>query len=215
MAHYFANTLDASHDFLGEYLCQFFPQAIIYRAEWDNGLDVSRYVQQFVCVLTGATDGKGDVKLPISSFQCRYRNGEPTYLSVVVPGVAQAADISSRSNGELVIYGRLISKGAVVLEAEIVRVDLEDIRLDVGGKNKSITLSGHKTTAWVNQTITIASPTYYRWANGRRTYRFGRVHMGLRPNDTLVVGEESMIVGMISYSVSVEGQSMEVTEAET
>ena len=214
MAHYFANTLDKSHDFSGEYLCQFDPSAIIYRATWDDSIDLSQYIQQFVCILTGAADGVADVTLPISSFQCRYRNDDPTYLSVVVPGIAYSTHISARPNGELVIYGRLVKNGSVYLQAEIVRVDLESIRFDRGGKSKSISLSGHKTTAWVNQSITLTEHTYYSETNGKRTYRFAKPHMGLRPNDTLVVGTDSMVVGMISYAVSPKSQSMEVTEVD-
>jgi hypothetical protein len=60
-------------------------------------------IYQFV--LTGSADGESDITIPISSCQMRRRDGEPTYMSVVVPGYDDYADeILARTNGDMVLY---------------------------------------------------------------------------------------------------------------
>ncbi|MDD4052342.1 MAG: hypothetical protein PHR28_10660 [candidate division Zixibacteria bacterium] len=100
----------------------------------------------YICVLTGAADGVDDVELPMSSFQGRLRDGEPSYIAAVIPNSAlYEADVTARPNGEIVIkMGYLMSDGTRALE-EIARVTYETMQLDRGAKNDSMTITGHKT----------------------------------------------------------------------
>lgn len=56
---------------------------------------------RYYLTVTGAADGLDDIEIPMSSFQARRRSGEPTYLSVVIPGLDHAEAIAARSNGTI------------------------------------------------------------------------------------------------------------------
>ncbi|MDD3960075.1 MAG: hypothetical protein PHF65_07790, partial [Oscillospiraceae bacterium] len=167
--------------------------------------------------LTGAADGETDATIPISSFQARHRNGESTYLSVVVPDYATYSDIiDARSNGQMIIRMAFSNAGTVYHSEEILRVDLDTngIRKDQGGKSQSITLVGHRTETYSPQTLTLKNVTYRRTGNaGEISYRCAVPDIFLRPGDTAVYGSDSFTVGSITYSVSSGYTSMDVTEA--
>jgi hypothetical protein len=221
MSYYWTNTLDKSHDFLDGYLNLFDPDPVVYRSLYSE-IAETRPVIRYTFTLTGAADSKADVEIPISSFQCRYRTAEPTYLRVVIPyASAYATYISDRPNGELIVNMDLYTPGtlALIVSTEIVRVDLETVRIDEGSRNKSITLEGHKTVAFVNQSITLTDCTYKLNDDGKLMFRFASPHIYLRPNDSLTVGTDTITVGMITYYVSVNDggwmqQQMDVQEAD-
>jgi len=167
--------------------------------------------------LTGAADGVADATIPISSFQARHRNGESTYLSVVIPDYDTYEDIiDARSNGQMIIRMAFSHAGAVYHSEEILRVDLDTngIRKDQGGRSQSITLVGHRTETYSPQTLTLKNVTYRRTGNaGEISYRCAVPDIFLRPGDTAVYGSDSFTVGSITYSVSSGYTSMDVTEA--
>lgn len=167
----------------------------------------------YIFTLTGAPDGLADIEIPISSIQCRLRDGEPTYLSVVIPSATWAADISARPGGELVVErGYRFSDGSRQLQ-EIARVDLEDIRMDSGARNKSITLSGHATISNTTpKAVAISGASYRSESNGKRRYRCTVDHF-LRPGDTAVISDEEIIVDSISFTIGTSQEQMEISEA--
>ena len=75
--------------------------------------------------------------------------------------------------------------GQESVKEEIIRVDLEDIRLSEGGKNTSIVLSGHKTESYAGKTVTLRGTTYRDLNNGKLTYRCAVPELYLRPGDTV------------------------------
>ncbi len=91
-----------------------------------------------------------DIEIPIKSFQGRLRDGDPTYLSVVVPGLVfngidYSEEINARFNGDLKIEMAYLVDGVEQAREVLVEVDLEIIRIDEGGIVQTITLSGHRT----------------------------------------------------------------------
>ncbi|HHT9136481.1 MAG TPA: DUF2341 domain-containing protein [Candidatus Wunengus sp. YC60] len=167
----------------------------------------------FSCTLTGAPDGLSDLTLPMSSFQARMRDGDPSYVSVVVPSSATyAADIVARANGEIVIKkGYLMRDGSAQME-EISRVDYESIQIDRGARNDSVTLSGHKTvTSTVASERTITGVSYYGLqANGKRRVR-ANFNLFLRCGDVCIYSNDPgdrFTVGNISYFVGAEPVQM-------
>ena len=174
----------------------------------------------FSCTLTGAPDGLSDLTLPMSSFQARMRDGDPSYVSVVVPSsTTYAADVAARSNGEIIIKkGFLMRDGSAQME-EIARVDYESIQINQGAKNDSLILSGHKTvTSSAPKDVTVVGVSFYgSQANGKRRVR-ANLDLFLRVGDCCVYGTDGndyFTVGQISYIVSAVPPSaiMEVTEA--
>lgn len=99
---------------------------------------------------------------------------------------------------------------------EIARVDLEDIGLDKGSRNRSITLSGHKTVSVSDPNAVSLSGASYRTLTTDSLRRFRcEVDLWLRPGDTVTVEGESFAVGYISYTIGKGQEVMEITEAES
>jgi hypothetical protein len=167
----------------------------------------------YFLTLTGAPDGLADIVIPMESFQARHRSGDPTYLSVVIPGIDNAAAIAARSNGELIIHMSKAMGGIIYHTEEILRVSLETIRTDEGAINRSITLDGHKTTTYQTKTVALEGVNYHSINGGKKLYRCATPNIYLRPGDTAAYGGDSFIVGLITYYVGDGQQLMEVSEA--
>lgn len=157
--------------------------------------------------------GNPDIEIPISSFQCRRRNGESTYLQVVIPGIDYSAEIADRSSGDMVIEMSYWFGGVDNYRTEIARGTLDGIRIDEGGQNKSITLTGYKTETLVTKTVDIESESTYRSvsADGKITHRFAEPDIYVNPGDTVTIGTDELVVSMMTYSISVSSQSMELS----
>jgi hypothetical protein len=168
---------------------------------------------RYFCTLTGAADDTTDLTIAMPTFQARKRDGEATYLSVTVSGFDLAEQIADRANGQLIIEMAYFVNSVEQLREEILRVDLENIRTDQGPKNRSITLTGHRTETFGNQVATLTDPIYKFVSEGIRRYRFAIPDPFINPGDTCVVGEDEFRVGYISYIVSNRYRQMEITEA--
>lgn len=164
--------------------------------------------------LTGAPDGLADVQIPISSFQARRRSGTPSYLSVTIPGTDYSSQIAARANGELVIRLAKSQAGVVYHSEEIIRVSLEEIRPDGGGRNNSTTLSGHGTASFSAKTVAVARTniSYLNEAAGKTRLRLARPEIFLNPGDTVDYTSGAFVVDSISFAVSVDQQTMELAE---
>jgi len=168
----------------------------------------------YKCVLTGSPD----LVLPISSFQARIRNGVPTYLEVVVPNASiYADDIADRTTGDIVVSkGASLFPDGTINYAEIARADFDSLQIDQGGTAYTIRLSGHQTTTYASpatRALTDIS-TVSQQVDGKRRVRCG-VNFLVRPGDTVTWngGDDSMTAGMITLTVSVLQQIMDITEA--
>jgi hypothetical protein len=169
------------------------------------------YQITYRCVLTGAADGLSDQVLHISSFQGRFRSGDPSFLSVVVPGLDYAEAINARSNGSLIVFMvKTYPAGDSIAEA-ICAVDLEDIRLDEGTSSASITLSGHRTESWPAKSISLKGVSYRCVTNGKFRCRCVP-DLYIRPGDTVNVNGDSFTANLITWTVGAGIESMEVSE---
>jgi len=185
------------------------------RYSWKiSELTKTKTIYEFI--LTGDADNTTDLKIPIESCQMRRRNGKPTYMSVVIPKYDEYVDaIINRSNGKMVLYkGYRFTDNSTQTE-KIATVNLEDIRLDKGPINRSITLSGHKTVSNdAPKKVNINKVTYKNTnASGLRRYR-SAVDLWVRPGDTAVMDGEEITVGLITYTIQKGQEVMEIEEAE-
>lgn len=170
--------------------------------------------RRYYFTLTGDADGTTDIEIPISSFQCRRRNGESTYLQVVIPSVDYADYITDRPNGDLVIEMSYWFNGGDNFRTEIARGTLDSISLDEGGKNQSITLSGYKTETFVPKSITASgSSTYRSLRSGKLTHRFSEPDIYINPGDIVTVGTDTFTIGNVTFAVSTTSQTVELNEA--
>jgi len=166
---------------------------------------------KYTFVLTGTNDDATDITIPMSSFQARLRSGDPTYLSIVVPGMDYASAISARPNGEMIVYMHYYSGGLLLQTEEIIRVDLEDINISQGAGSTSIVLTGHKTQTTGGKTVMLRNLTYRNLYQGKFTYRCATPDIFLKPGDTVICGDDEFAVDFITCVVSVAQQSMEVS----
>jgi len=168
----------------------------------------------YKATLTGAADSLADLVLPISSLQTRLRTGTPSFVSITIPGgETYAAGIAARSNGAVVIERGVRFGDGSVQFVEIARVNLDDIRDDGGGRNRSITIIGHATvTESVPKTRTLQNASMRSSSWSGRRFR-ASLDMNLRPGDTAIINGEAIVVGLITHSVSPLGELMEISEA--
>ena len=174
--------------------------------------NADRAVKVYYLTVTGAADSTTDVEIPMESFQGRKRTGYATYLSAVVP-FEYAAQLTARSNGQIVVDMAYKIGSEISLREEIIRADIDDIRIDEGSRHGSITIFGYQTVTYASQAITIPEPIYRNVTDGKLRYRFGTPDPYLNPGDVATVGEDQFTVDSISYVVSARQQSMEIAEA--
>lgn len=168
--------------------------------------------RRYYFTLTGDADGTTDVEIPISSFQCRRRNGESTYIQVVIPSMDYSTDITARPNGNMVIEMSYWFNGEDNFRTEIARATIDGIRLDEGGNSKSITLTGYKTETFVTKALTLDVESIYRsFYDGKITHRFAEPDIYINPGDTVTISDDTFTVGMITYSIGTTTQSMEIS----
>lgn len=178
---------------------------------WPTATNIQRI---YTLTLSGVVDGVDDITIPITSCQMRRRNGDPTYMSVVVPDYDEYLDdISSRSNGELVFSGGYKMSDGTFNVVEIARVDLEDITPTAGSRSRAITLTGHQSSyTLIAEERTITGAGTRSVSNGKLSFRTD-VDLDLNPGDTAIVDGESIVVGYISYIISASTEYMDITEA--
>lgn len=174
----------------------------------------------YICVLTGAADGLEDLEIPISSFQAKMRDGDPSYISAYIPNIAAWADeINARENGDILIRkGYKFADGTRQLET-IAWVDFENLRYDKGANSQTGVIMGHRTESASEtgtKTVTLSGVSYKSLQeNGLMRIRCS-VNLFLRPGDTVIYDDEgsTIVAGYINYIVNTDYAWMEVTEAE-
>lgn len=176
------------------------------------------YIITYVCYLTpSVASGLSELTIPMSSFQGRFKSGDPSFLSVVTPGFSQSSDITNRIGEndppELAVYMVKTYKDGNQIAELIMAVDLEDVRIDQGAVNQSITLEGHRTNTYTAKSVTLTGASYKNLEDGSLRYRCSP-DLYLRPGDTVTVNGETFTANNITIAMSVDSQTMEVSEAD-
>lgn len=161
-------------------------------------------------------DGYERLELPLASFQSTRRNGEATYLSIVVPApIAYLDGIEDRLDGEIVLYSGFVIGGVETL-TELIRSNLSSFRYDLGANSCSATLTGYKQVTYTNPKTRILQGISFKSAiDAVRRVRC-EPDMWLSPGDTADLGGgESLVVGRIAYTINPKSATMEVIEVES
>lgn len=178
----------------------------------------TNYLITYVCYLTPQpSTGLSTLTIPMSSFQGRFKSGDPSFLSIVTPGMSMASDITERVDDEdppeLSVYMVKTYADGNQISEQIMAVDLEDVRIDQGALNQSITLEGHRTITFPAKSVTLTGASYKNYESGSTRYRC-KPDLYLRPGNTVTVNGETFTANYISLAISVESQTMEVSEEE-
>jgi len=157
----------------------------------------------YVCTL-------GDLTIPITSFQARFKSGNPSFLSVVVPGLDYADDIVARAGDLLRVYMVKTYKDGNVTREMLGEVTQDALRLDQGARNQSITLDGYGTYTHEAKAVTLTSPQYKAVYGGKTRYRCAP-DFTAKPGDTATVGEEAAgVISAITWAIGANSELMEI-----
>jgi hypothetical protein len=181
---------------------------------WSEWLreNLGKYQIRYFATLTGDADGESDQLLKHTSFQSTKRNGDPTYLSVIIPGFEYSSAINARSNGDLRIEMAYLINGVESFRENIIEVDLDNIRMDEGPRRRSITLSGNRTVDYGENLVTLENPIYKYVSDGKIRYRFLHADPWLNPGDVVRCRNDEFVAQYITYTISDRFKQMEVSE---
>jgi hypothetical protein len=182
--------------------------------DWSNTATVLR--QTPIYIMEMIAPGQTAIRIPISNFQGRLRDGSPSWMQVTIPNAPHWSEaVIARAAGQLVLYSGVRFGGGLELLEEIARVNIERIEDARGGRSQTIAVSGHSTATNAAPRIrTMHGVTYRSSGSGQRRYRC-RLDRFLRPGDTAVIPSygEQITVGLITYVVDSTQTTMEITEA--
>ena len=184
---------------------------------WWADIETVHAKRVFICAITGAENGVEDLEIPISSLQYRLYSHGGSYLSVVIPNAIQnAAAVTARKDGQIVLFQGLIFSDGVRELAEMARAGKINIRHDTGGRNSSITLTaGEKITFSFDPTVPKRSGPLISTAlqaDGQTRLRCAPV-FGLFPGDTVQTPQGNYVAERISVSVGRNQATMEILTA--
>jgi hypothetical protein len=177
----------------------------------------SRVVSATVYVFA-LEQGTDRAEIPLENFSGQLRSGEPSYLQVSIPDAwTWAATIqayAAHADTEMVIEaGQKWSDGTTTTQ-EIARTTLRNVQQYFGARTASVNLDGTDTrTNPTPASHTLTGANYLNLdTGGRLRYRVSP-NFAVRPGDTVTVGNDTFVVGELSYQVSATNASMEVAEA--
>ena len=179
-------------------------------AVWSKVISATAY-------LFSLEQGEDRAEIPISNFSMQLRSGEPSYLQASIPNAwawaETVAAYAAHADSEMVIQAGYRWSDDSYTTQEIARVTLRNVRYDYGARSASVSLDGTDTRT--NATPTSHALTGASYLNqdsdGRLRYRV-TPNFAVRPGDTVTVGNDTFVVGELSYQVSATSASMEVAE---
>lgn len=160
-------------------------------------------------------NSQGRAEMPISNFSGQLRSGEPSYLQVTIPDARVwaevIADFAAQSDTEMVIHAGYRYSDGHVRTQEIARTRLRNVRYDLGARSSSVQLDGIDTrTNPTPKTVSLTGANYRSQDDsGRVRYRCA-MNFDIRPGDTALINSESLVVGELSYNVTVNNATLEI-----
>lgn len=167
--------------------------------------------------LLSLEQGEDSTEIPMANFSGQFRSGEPSYIQCSIPNAWEWADTvatyAAREDSEIVINAGYRWSDDSYTTQEIARVTLRNVRYDYGARSASVSLDGVDTrTNPAPKALTLTGASYINQdSDGRLRYRV-TPQFDVRPGDTVTVGNDTFVVGELSYQVNASGASMEVAE---
>lgn len=154
------------------------------------------------------------IRPPISSWQATVQAGRASYAQAVIPAAINwVSGIDDRESGELIIYRGARFPDGTTQETELARAPMNDVRLDQGPTNVTMTISGYSTIAAPEYALTrtLRNVRSESTANGLRRVRCD-IDWFLRPGNTAIARGSSFVVSYINYYVNSSDAYMDVGE---
>lgn len=167
--------------------------------------------------LLSLEQGEDRTEIPMANFSGQFRSGEPSYIQCSIPNAWEWADTvaayAAQEDTEIVINAGYRWSDDSYTTQEIARVTLRNVRYDYGPRSATVSLDGIDTrTNPAPKAITLTGESYLNQdSDGRLRYRV-TPQFDVRPGDTVTVGNDTFVVGELSYQVNASGASMEVAE---
>lgn len=191
-----------------------FSEAFNY-AEWIKQNESIALTRFYFTLTSSPIYHNGDIEIDISNFSAIKKSGEATILQVTIKDFSYAQEIADRSHSEMVIELGYIVGQEVAIREEILRAGVEFIDIYKGAENRSIVLRGSRTDVYSANLVRIDEKHLEMdsTVSNIRRVRFSKIDPYLNPGDTLLVGNDSIVVETITYYVSQNSQRMEIKEA--
>jgi len=167
--------------------------------------------------LLSLEQGEDSTEIPMANFSGQFRSGEPSYIQCSIPNAWAWADTvaayAAQEDTEIVINAGYRWSDDSYTTQEIARVTLRNVRYDYGARSASVSLDGVDTrTNPAPKALTLTGASHINQdSDGRLRYRV-TPQFDVRPGDTVTVGNDTFVVGELSYQVNASGASMEVAE---
>lgn len=161
-------------------------------------------VVRYELILLGPTN----LTLQASALTIR-RTLTGTTISATLPNIETAGDILDRITNDLVIWRIQTDAAGDVRTSEIARATISGVALNSGGRNQSLTLTAESSEApFSAQERTITDVIYKAEFTNSTRYR-SRIDSYLTPGDTALIGDESLEVSEITYTIDARSAVME------
>ena len=172
-----------------------------------------RAVAQLYRAYLAVSGQSGITEIPFASLQCERRLGASTWVTLAVPAWSEDLEslIESTMGGELAVYAGYRALGGGEVLGPFLRATITDYRYERDPRSASITIVGRVITpSYAARTRTLKGVQSRNPVGRRRAVC--DVDPLLRPNDTVIDGPASFIVGAISYRITPNDASMRVEE---
>ena len=159
-------------------------------------------------------DGTLDpIRIPISSWQATVQADRASYAQAVIPAATQWIDaVTARAGGEFAVYRGVRYQNGDTQEAELARAPLNDVRVDRGPTNVTMTISGYAQLAPPSGALTrtLKNVRSESVSGGFRVR--ADLDFFLRPGHTANSRGTEFVVSYINYYVTGGDEYMDVGE---
>ena len=161
-------------------------------------------------VLTGSADSLSDLTLNCKNLSASLRDSTASFMSFVVD-YDQLDDITSRPNGDIELYRTLQPDGSASL---VYSVNFNDYRIDRGGRNRSVSISGRSSAAFAAPAfvdlVDVLSDNLL--SDGRRQLIVNPAN-DVVPGYTAIYDSVSTVIESVDITAGSSGSRMTLTEA--
>jgi len=153
------------------------------------------------------------IRIPISSWQATVQTDRASYAQAVIPAATQWIDaVTARAGGEFIVYRGVRYQNGDTQEAELARAPLNDVRVDRGPTNVTMTISGYATLE-ASGTVLNRTLTNVRSESISGGFRVrADLDFFLRPGHQATSRGTTFTVSYINYYVTGGDEYMDVGE---